>query len=447
MPKRNTPRVRSGGSITLRHSRKAPDCCRGRCPSSGAAGCEAVLRERLRDSVGIVSREGEPSRPSPVSSKRRSAIPGARRPRGQQLEVRLRRAEQRVRGAVARVLAGQRGAPPSRRVGALGRARGRGPRRSRGRGRATPRASMPQPCDSDRLPAPAECFARLFSHLTRRRHTPAEARGPLGLPHLLRAQLRAREQRALPHEPRARARPASRSPSICRRRPATTPTTRSRAARSARSACRSPRRGHGGRCSSDIPLDQMNTSMTINATASWLLALYVAVAERQGVAAERARGHDAERHRQGVPLARDVRLPARALAPPDHATWSPTASTRSRSGTRSTSAPTTSRRRARRRRRRSPSRSPTRSRCSTRCARAPTFPPTRMPRVFGRISFFLNAGIRFVEEICKTRAMARALGRDRARALRRRRRARAPLPLRRAGELPRASPRRSPRTT
>ena len=32
-----------------------------------------------------------------------------------------------------------------------------------------------------------------------------------------------------------------------------------------------------------IPLGEMNTSMTINATAPWLLALYVAVAERQGV--------------------------------------------------------------------------------------------------------------------------------------------------------------------
>ena len=31
-----------------------------------------------------------------------------------------------------------------------------------------------------------------------------------------------------------------------------------------------------------IPLDQMNTSMTINATAPWLLSLYVAVAEEQG---------------------------------------------------------------------------------------------------------------------------------------------------------------------
>ncbi|MGI9483961.1 MAG: protein meaA [Hyphomicrobiales bacterium] len=31
-----------------------------------------------------------------------------------------------------------------------------------------------------------------------------------------------------------------------------------------------------------IPLEQMNTSMTINATAAWLLALYVAVADEQG---------------------------------------------------------------------------------------------------------------------------------------------------------------------
>ena len=32
-----------------------------------------------------------------------------------------------------------------------------------------------------------------------------------------------------------------------------------------------------------IPLDQMNTSMTINATAAWLLALYVTVAEENGI--------------------------------------------------------------------------------------------------------------------------------------------------------------------
>src|SRR5213595_1694754 len=31
-----------------------------------------------------------------------------------------------------------------------------------------------------------------------------------------------------------------------------------------------------------IPLAEMNTSMTINATAAWLLALYIAVADEQG---------------------------------------------------------------------------------------------------------------------------------------------------------------------
>jgi len=39
-----------------------------------------------------------------------------------------------------------------------------------------------------------------------------------------------------------------------------------------------------------IPLDQMNTSMTINATAAWLLALYVAVADERGVARTRLSG-------------------------------------------------------------------------------------------------------------------------------------------------------------
>ena len=36
-----------------------------------------------------------------------------------------------------------------------------------------------------------------------------------------------------------------------------------------------------------IPLETMNTSMTINATAGWLLALYIAVADEQG--ADRAK--------------------------------------------------------------------------------------------------------------------------------------------------------------
>src|SRR3984893_8264070 len=32
-----------------------------------------------------------------------------------------------------------------------------------------------------------------------------------------------------------------------------------------------------------IPLGEMNTSMTINATAAWLLALYIGVAEENGI--------------------------------------------------------------------------------------------------------------------------------------------------------------------
>jgi (2R)-ethylmalonyl-CoA mutase len=40
----------------------------------------------------------------------------------------------------------------------------------------------------------------------------------------------------------------------------------------------------------EIPLERMNTSMTINATAMWLLALYVVVAEEQGVSATELQG-------------------------------------------------------------------------------------------------------------------------------------------------------------
>ena len=39
-----------------------------------------------------------------------------------------------------------------------------------------------------------------------------------------------------------------------------------------------------------IPLDQMNTSMTINATAPWLLSLYIAVAEEQGADVSKLQG-------------------------------------------------------------------------------------------------------------------------------------------------------------
>ena len=59
-----------------------------------------------------------------------------------------------------------------------------------------------------------------------------------------------------------------------------------------------------------IPLEQMNTSMTINATAPWLLALYIAVAEEQGADVSKLQRHGAERPDQGIPVARHLYLPA-----------------------------------------------------------------------------------------------------------------------------------------
>src|SRR5690242_841068 len=48
--------------------------------------------------------------------------------------------------------------------------------------------------------------------------------------------------------------------------------------------------GHMKQLLDGIPPDRMNTSMTINATAAWLLGLYVANAEERGVASTDLRG-------------------------------------------------------------------------------------------------------------------------------------------------------------
>ncbi len=48
--------------------------------------------------------------------------------------------------------------------------------------------------------------------------------------------------------------------------------------------------GHMGELLDGIPPAEMNTSMTINATAAWLLGLYVANAEKQGVSSKDLRG-------------------------------------------------------------------------------------------------------------------------------------------------------------
>jgi len=73
-------------------------------------------------------------------------------------------------------------------------------------------------------------------------------------------------------------------------------------------------------------------------------------------------------------------------------------------------------------------------------------PGVSIPDVVGQLSFFVNAGIRFVEEMCKLKGLRAPVGPPDRGALRRRRRAQAALPLRRAGNSL-ASPPSSRRTT
>ena len=67
-----------------------------------------------------------------------------------------------------------------------------------------------------------------------------------------------------------------------------------------------------------IPLDQVSTSMTINAPAAVLLLMYQLVAEENGVPGWQDHRHDPERRAQGVHRPRDLHLPAGALAAADH---------------------------------------------------------------------------------------------------------------------------------
>ena len=115
-----------------------------------------------------------------------------------------------------------------------------------------------------------------------------------------------------------------------------------------------------------IPLDQMNTSMTINATAAWLLSLYVAVADEQGAPRTKLTGTIQN------DIIKEYLSRGTYVFPPDpslrlikdtivfsYARDCP-------SGTRRTCAPITCRRRARRRCRSSPTRWRRRRPCSTR---------------------------------------------------------------------------------
>jgi (2R)-ethylmalonyl-CoA mutase len=151
----------------------------------------------------------------------------------------------------------------------------------------------------------------------------------------------------------------------------------------------------------DIPLDKMNTSMTINATAPWLLALYIAAAEEQGVDPAALQGtvqNDIIKEylsrgtyicppKQSLRMITDVAAYTREHLPK----WNPM------------------------------------NVCSYHLQEAGAtpeqelafalatatavlddlqgkVPPEHFGEMVGRISFFVNAGIRFVTEMCKMRA-------------------------------------------
>ncbi len=162
-----------------------------------------------------------------------------------------------------------------------------------------------------------------------------------------------------------------------------------------------------------IPLDRMNTSMTINATAAWLLALYIVVAEENGIEPGVLQGTTQNdiikeylsRGTYAFPPAPSMRLIADMVAytVDEVPRWNPI------------------------------------NVCSYHLQEAGATPvqeiayamstatavldevrprvgEDKMGTVFGRISFFVNAGVRFVEEHAKLRAMSvlwEELGRER----------------------------------
>jgi (2R)-ethylmalonyl-CoA mutase len=155
-----------------------------------------------------------------------------------------------------------------------------------------------------------------------------------------------------------------------------------------------------------IPLDEMNTSMTINATAMWLLALYVALAEEQGVPADRLAGttqNDIVKEYLsrgtyifGPESSRRLTVDLVTHAVREIPRWNPI------------------------------------NVCPYHLQEAGATPvqelayglgtavgvldavresgqvaPDEFPEVVGRLSFFIDVGIRFVEEVCKMRAFTR----------------------------------------
>jgi ethylmalonyl-CoA mutase len=162
-----------------------------------------------------------------------------------------------------------------------------------------------------------------------------------------------------------------------------------------------------------IPLDRMNTSMTINATAAWLLALYIVVAEDEGVPAEQLQGTTQNdilkeylsRGTYAFPPAPSMRLIADTIAyAVRHVPrWNPiniSSYHLQEAGATPVQEIAYAMGNA----------------IAVLDAVRERVPQELMGEVFGRISFFVNAGVRFVEEHAKLRAMSilwEELGRDR----------------------------------
>jgi (2R)-ethylmalonyl-CoA mutase len=152
----------------------------------------------------------------------------------------------------------------------------------------------------------------------------------------------------------------------------------------------------------DIPLDQMNTSMTINATAAWLLALYIVTAEEQGVAPEQLQGTTQNdiikeylsRGTYAFPPSPSMRLIADMVAYTVERApkWNPI-NVCSYHLQEAGATPVQEIAYA----------------MSTAIAVLDAVrervPAEQMGTVFSRISFFVNAGVRFIEEHAKLRAM------------------------------------------
>jgi len=162
-----------------------------------------------------------------------------------------------------------------------------------------------------------------------------------------------------------------------------------------------------------IPLDQMNTSMTINATAAWLLALYIVTAEEQGVRPEQLQGTTQNdiikeylsRGTYAFPPGPSMRLIADMVAYTVERVpkWNPI-NVCSYHLQEAGATPVQEIAYA----------------MSTAIAVLDAVrervPAERMGTVFSRISFFVNAGVRFIEEHAKLRAMGilwDELGRER----------------------------------